>query len=64
MPILEITRAAKFVTITNALLFVGSLISALAIPLSIRANNRVQELKDKRRPSKTQNLLIGLCSIN
>jgi len=48
MPLLEITRAARFVTITNILLFAGALISALAIPLSIRANDKVQRLKDSR----------------
>ena len=47
MPLPEITRATKFVTATNALLFVGAFISALAIPLSIRANNRVPDLKDR-----------------
>jgi len=51
MPLLEITRAARFVTITNILLFAGALISALAIPLSIRSNDKVQRLKDSR-PAK------------
>ena len=46
MSLAEITRAARVVTVSNLLLFVGGLIPALAIPLSIRANNGVQELKD------------------
>ncbi len=46
MSLPEITRAARVVPVSNLLLFVGALISALAIPLSIRANNGVQELKD------------------
>lgn len=47
MPILEVTRAAKFVSLTNAGVFAGALITTVATLLSIQSNNSLQRLKDK-----------------